>query len=62
MIWRLPHPVRGILAFLVVWIGGAALFGFGVGVPEGIVLSFLALIAFVVASRGPKSDSTGSST
>lgn len=33
MIWRLRHPVLGIVLFLAVWIGGASIIGFGVGFP-----------------------------
>jgi len=56
MIWRLPHPVRGIVAFVLVWIGGAALVAFGVGIPEMLVLTILASIAFVLASRRTPSE------
>jgi len=56
MIWRLPHLVRGIVAFVLVWIGGAALVAFGVGIPEMLVLTILASIAFVLASRRTPSE------
>lgn len=53
MIWRLPHPVRGILAFLWVGAGGVMLSGFGLGAPELVVLTVVATGAFVLVSRGP---------
>lgn len=56
VIWRLPHPVRGIVAFLLVfvagWMLGAMVDAFGMGLPE---LAVLVLIAggtgLVVATR-----------
>ncbi len=51
MIWRLPHPVLGIVLFLAVWIGGASIIGFGVGFPEMGVLTVLAAGAFMLANR-----------
>ncbi len=50
MIWRLPHPIRGLVAFLVVFAAGSMVFGFGMGVPELTVLVVLAGVAFAVAS------------
>ncbi len=50
VIWRLPHPLRGVLAFLVVFGSGAFLGGFRIGVPELVVLTALAGVAFVLAS------------
>ena len=50
MIWRLPHPIRGVVAFLVVFVAGAPLTGFGMGMPEMVGLTLLASGAFVVAS------------
>lgn len=51
MIWRLPHPLLGVAAFFLVWVLGAALMGFGAGIPEMIVLTLLASWAFALASR-----------
>jgi hypothetical protein len=51
MIWKLPHPVRGIVVFLAVWLGGTALGGFGMGVFEVAVLTLLALGALSLANR-----------
>ena len=56
VIWRLPHPVRGLVTFLLVVVAGsmlgAMLDGFGMGLPE---LAFLALLAagagLIVATR-----------
>ena len=43
--------MRGIAAFLLVWVGGATLFGFGLGLPEMVGMAILAAGAFVLASR-----------
>ena len=55
MIWRLPHPIRGILAFLTVFVIGALLgaflYGFGIGIAELAFLGLLSCVAFVIASR-----------
>jgi hypothetical protein len=53
VIWRLPHPFLGMLAFLLVWIAGMFLVGFGVGFVEMIGLTVLASIAFAVVNRRP---------
>lgn len=53
MIWRLPHPFLGMLAFILVWVTGSFVVGFGVGFPEMIVLTLLASIGFAVANRRP---------
>lgn len=53
MIWKLPHPVLGVVLFCLVWAAGASLIGFGVAVPEMIGLTFLALGAFVLVNRRP---------
>lgn len=45
-----------MVAFLLVWVGGAALTGFGVGMPEMIVLTILATIALVLANRRTSSE------
>jgi hypothetical protein len=51
VIWRLPHPVRGIVVFVVIFAAGAMLGGFGMGLPELGVLALLAGgAAFVVAT------------
>jgi hypothetical protein len=56
MIWRLPHPVLGIVVFLVVWVGGATLIGFGAALPEMIGLSLLATAAFLLPNRRRASE------
>ena len=57
VIWRLPHPVRGLVAFLIVFAVGSRLVGFGMGLPEFAVLALLAGAAFVVASTSTSGDS-----
>jgi hypothetical protein len=57
VIWRLPHPVRGIVVFLVVFVVGSTLGGFGMGIPELAVLALLAAgVALVVAARTTAHD------
>jgi hypothetical protein len=61
VIWRLPHPVRGIVAFLGIFIAGSMLGGFGVGIPELAVLGLLAAgVALVVATRTTGDDRSSS--
>jgi hypothetical protein len=48
MISRLLHAVLGFVAFVGVWVSGALLIGFGLGVAEMIVLTLLATGAFVL--------------
>jgi hypothetical protein len=65
VIWRLPHPVRGIVAFLGIFAVGAIVGhlvdGFGMGLPE---LALLALVsagaALVVATRTSSAGSSSS--
>lgn len=45
-----------MVAFLLVWVGGAAMIGFGVGIPEMSVLTILASVAFILASRRTSSE------
>jgi hypothetical protein len=56
VIWKLPHPIRGIAAFLGVVFVGALFGGFGIGVPELVVLVLLAGGAFVLASTRTSGD------
>ena len=61
MIWRLPHPVRGIVVFLIIFIAGSTLGGFGMGLPELAVLAVLAGgVALVVATRAAGDDPSAS--
>ncbi len=53
MIWRLPHPLVGLLAFVGVWMGAAMAVGFGAGMPEVGGLTLLATAAFVLINRRP---------
>ena len=64
MIWRLPHPVRGLVTFVLVFAAGSMLGAlvdaFGVGLPELALLTLLAAGAgLVAATRTP--DDSGSS-
>jgi hypothetical protein len=61
MIWRLPHPVRGIVVFLIIFVAGSTLGGFGMGLLELAVLALLAAgVAMVVATRTTGDDRTSS--
>jgi hypothetical protein len=52
VIWRLPHPVRGLVAFLLIFAVGSKLGGFGMGLPELAALAVLAGgAALFVATR-----------
>jgi hypothetical protein len=46
VIWRLPHPGRGIVTFLAIYVIGSIVGGFGMGLPE------LALLALVAGGAG----------
>ncbi len=48
--------MRGMVAFLAVWVCGAALVSFGVGLPEMIGLMLLSMGVFVLASRRTASE------
>lgn len=65
VIWRLPHPVRGIVAFLLVivagWTLGATLDAFGMGLPELAVLALLAVAAGLLVATRTSRDSDSSS-
>jgi hypothetical protein len=56
VIWRLPHPVRGILVFLVIFGVGRTLGGFAMGLPELAVLAFLAAGAAIFAATRTSGD------
>jgi hypothetical protein len=51
----------GLLAFLGVWLGGALLIGFGVGMLEMIGLTLVATAAFVLANRQSARERAASS-
>jgi len=52
VIWRLPHPVRGIVTFVVIFGVGSVLGGFGMGMPELAVLALMAGgAAYLVATH-----------
>jgi hypothetical protein len=65
VIWRLPHPVRGIVTFLLVivagWTLGAMLDAFGMGLPELAVLALLAAAAGLLVATRTSRDSASSS-
>jgi len=57
MFWRHHHPLRGPLAFLLVFGLSAFLMGFEMGIPEFALLGILSGVAFLVgASRESSSD------
>jgi hypothetical protein len=47
VIRRLTHPVRGFVAGVLVWLGLAKLVGFGVGLPEMLALTVVAVAACI---------------
>lgn len=51
MVWRLAHPVRGMLAGLAVWVLVGTALGFGVGIPELLIMTALAVMTTVVVGR-----------
>lgn len=61
MIWRLPHPVRGIVVFLLIFVAGSMLGGFGMGLPELAVLALLAAGVALVAATHTTGDDRSSS-
>lgn len=60
MIWRTAHPVRGLVAAILVLLILAVLLGgfggFAVGWPELLIMVLLAAVAFAVASRGKSAN------
>ena len=61
VIWRLPHPVRGIVVFFGIFVAGSALGGFGMGIPELAVLALVAAgVALAVATRTRGHDRSSS--
>ena len=65
VIWRLPHPARGIVAFLLVffagWTLGAMVDAFGMGLMELAVLALIAGGAGLVVATRTSGDSVSSS-
>lgn len=47
MIRRLTHPVRGVIAGVLAWFALAKILGFGVGVPEMLLITVVAIAACV---------------
>ncbi|MFT3871389.1 MAG: hypothetical protein QM714_01895 [Nocardioides sp.] len=55
VIWKVPHPLRGLVVFLVIFAVGLALGGFGMGAPELLLLTFLAGAAgYAAATRSAR--------
>jgi hypothetical protein len=65
VIWRLPHPVRGLVAFLLVllagWMLGAMGDAFGMGLVELTVLAVIAGGTGLVVATRSSGDSASSS-
>jgi hypothetical protein len=65
VIWRLPHPVRGMVAFLLVllagWMLGAMGDAFGMGLVELTVLAVIAGGTGLVVATRSSGDSASSS-
>lgn len=64
VIWRLPHPLRGIVTFLLIfvagWMSGAMVDAFGMGLPELAVLALIAAGAGLVVATRSSGDNTSS--
>jgi len=64
VIWRLPHPVRGLFTFLVVFVAGGILGAmvdrFGIGLPELAGLALLASGAGLLAATRTSGDGASS--
>lgn len=61
VIWRLPHAGRGIAVFLIIFIAGSVLGGFGMGIPELAILALLAAgLGLAVATRTSADDGSSS--
>jgi hypothetical protein len=65
VIWRLPHPLRGIVTFFLIfvagWMLGAMVDAFGMGLPELAVLALIAAGAGLVVATRTSGDSASSS-
>lgn len=65
MIRRLPHPVRGLVTFALVfvagWMLGAMVDAFGMGLPELALLALIAGGTGLVAATRTSGDSASSS-
>ena len=60
VIWRLPHPVRGIVTFLVIFALGTVFGGFAMGLPELAALALLAAGAGLFVATHTSGDRTSS--
>jgi hypothetical protein len=60
VIWRLPHPARGIVTFLVILALGTVLGGFAMGLPELAALALLAAGAGLFVGTRTSGDRTAS--
>jgi hypothetical protein len=65
VIWRLPHPVRGIVAFIVIFAVGSMVGylvdGFGMGLPELALLAIVSAGAAGVVATRTTGDGSSSS-
>jgi hypothetical protein len=65
VIWRFPHPLRGIVTFFLIfvagWMLGAMVDAFGMGLPELAVLALIAAGAGLVVATRTSGDSASSS-
>lgn len=65
MIWRLPHPVRGLVAagltFMALTMALSLLVGFGIGTPElAVMLAASGAVFWLVGTRATGLDQPGS--
>ncbi len=57
MIWRLPHPLRGLVAAWLAFMVLLALGGFGIGTPELLVMiAASGAVFWFVATRPTEQD------
>jgi hypothetical protein len=49
MIRRLAHPMRGLVAAVLIWVLLASIFAFGLGLPELLLISVVAVVGGIAA-------------
>ena len=57
MIWRLPDPIKGIVAGVLTFAVLAALMGFGVGIPELLLLGLVSSVVCWLVATGNGAES-----